>query len=64
MSPIAQWLNHNFAELVAKHEVPGAAIAVLHNERIDEAAAGTLSMRTGVDVTTDSVFQIGSITKV
>lgn len=64
MSSIQQWLNDNFARLVAEHEVPGAAIAVLHGDETDEAAAGVLSMRTGVEVTTDSVFQIGSITKV
>ncbi|MDR0849840.1 MAG: beta-lactamase family protein [Propionibacteriaceae bacterium] len=49
---------------VDRHGVPGAQIAVLADGIMWEAAAGKLSLTTGVDVTTDSVFQIGSITKV
>jgi CubicO group peptidase (beta-lactamase class C family) len=49
---------------IRKYNVPGATIGVLHNGRITEAAAGVVNMDTGVPTTTDSVFQIGSITKV
>ncbi|MEN3271454.1 MAG: hypothetical protein V7636_215 [Actinomycetota bacterium] len=44
--------------------LPGASLAVLHDGEVHEAAAGVLNLRTGVEVTTDSIFQIGSITKV
>ena len=49
---------------VRKYNVPGATIGVLRNGRITEAAAGVVNMDTRVPTTTDSVFQIGSITKV
>ncbi|MCZ2807685.1 serine hydrolase [Modestobacter sp. VKM Ac-2983] len=55
-------------ELAAKHQVPGASLAVLRlgtdGDELVEAATGVLNRSTGVEVTTDSVFQIGSITKV
>src|SRR4051794_27272506 len=46
-----------------KHGVPGASLAVLDDGDVVTAASGVLSMATGVDATTDSLFQIGSITK-
>ncbi|MCZ2813734.1 serine hydrolase [Modestobacter sp. VKM Ac-2979] len=57
-------------ELARRHGVPGATLAVLRlgadggADELVEAATGVLNMGTGVEVTTDSVFQIGSITKV
>ena len=50
--------------LVAEHGVVGAQVAVLHNGEITDVAAGVLNNVTGEKVTTDSIFQIGSITKV
>ncbi|MFB4282267.1 serine hydrolase domain-containing protein [Nonomuraea sp. MTCD27] len=50
--------------LRAAHHVPGAALAVLAGGRIHELASGVLHRGTGVEVTTDSVFQSGSIAKV
>ncbi|TCO60776.1 serine hydrolase domain-containing protein [Actinocrispum wychmicini] len=61
---IAAWLPGRLAELIAEHRVPGAQAAVLVDGEIVDAAAGVLSTTTGVEVTTDAVFQIGSITKV
>ncbi|MFF0248200.1 serine hydrolase [Streptosporangium sandarakinum] len=52
------------AELIARFEVPGAGLAFLHEGEVHEFAAGVLNTATGVDVTTDSLFQIGSVTKV
>ncbi|MDQ2955851.1 MAG: alpha/beta fold hydrolase [Actinomycetota bacterium] len=51
------------------HEVPGAVLGVLRRTPSGEAevstlATGVLSINTGAPVTPDSVFQIGSITKV
>ena len=45
------------------HDIPGASIAVLKNGKIHTAAAGVLNIETNVNVTQDSIFQIGSITK-
>ncbi len=64
LDDISQFISSRFAELVAEHNVPGAAIAVLKDGAIIDAGAGILSTATKVDVTADSVFQIGSITKV
>ena len=52
------------AELLRKHRVPGATLGILHGGEITTTGAGVLSKATGVEVTTDSLFQIGSITKV
>ncbi|GAB2560453.1 serine hydrolase domain-containing protein [Nocardia heshunensis] len=56
-------LARRLAELIDKHEVPGAQVAVLADGEITDAAAGLLNTATGVAATTDSVFQIGSVTK-
>jgi CubicO group peptidase (beta-lactamase class C family) len=46
-----------------RHKVPGASVAVYADGRLVEAATGVLNVETGVDVTTDSLFQVGSVTK-
>lgn len=51
-------------ELCAAHDIPGASLAVLAGGEIHELATGVLHRGTGVAATTDSVFQIGSISKV
>lgn len=50
-------------ELIERFHVPGAAIAVWHDGALSEAAAGLVNLNTGVEATTDTLFQIGSITK-
>ena len=47
-----------------RHGTPGASVAVLTPEGVSTAASGMLNIATGVEATTDSLFQIGSITKV
>ena len=59
----AHW-QERLALLADKHGVPGANLAILAGGEVAEAAYGVLNQRTGVEVTTDSVFQIGSISKV
>lgn len=44
--------------------VPGASVAVLYQDALTEAATGVINLRTGVEVTTDTIFQIGSISKI
>ncbi|GAA3052893.1 hypothetical protein GCM10020000_38150 [Streptomyces olivoverticillatus] len=51
-------------ELCAAHHVPGATLAVLVDGTVHELASGVLHRGTGVEATTDSVFQLGSIAKV
>ncbi|MCW2545510.1 MAG: beta-lactamase [Frankiales bacterium] len=50
--------------LVDKHGIVGASLAVAHGDHEITAATGVLNARTGQPATTESVFQIGSITKV
>jgi CubicO group peptidase (beta-lactamase class C family) len=57
-------MGWNLGDLLAKYEVPGAQVAVLADGEIRDEAAGILSLRTGVEATTDAVFKIGSITKI
>lgn len=57
-------LQQRFDDLRAKHRVPGASLAVLRGDEIDTVASGVLNLDTGVEATTESLFQIGSITKV
>ena len=47
-----------------REQIPGVSVALWHNNRLSTAAAGLLNVDTGVEATPDSVFQIGSITKV
>ncbi|WP_327084888.1 beta-lactamase family protein [Nonomuraea sp. NBC_01738] len=48
----------------ARHGVPGAGIAVWSAGELHEAATGVISKDTGVEATTDAIFQVGSTTKV
>lgn len=64
VADVSAFLDADFARLVAARGVPAAAIAVLKDGEVVDAAAGVLSTATRVEATPDSVFQIGSITKV
>ena len=64
LDKIKLWLDERLPALLAEHQVPGAAVAVLADDEIIDAAAGVLNTATGVEATADSVFQVGSITKV
>jgi CubicO group peptidase (beta-lactamase class C family) len=56
-------LQRRLAELCGD-SVPGAVVALTDGETVIEVAHGVTSLRTGQPVTTDTLFQIGSITKV
>ncbi len=60
---VQTWVAEQLPALIDKYQVPGAAVAVLADGEVFDAAAGILSKATGVEATPDSVFQIGSITK-
>ena len=64
----AHW-QRRLAVLAARHKVPGAALGILRlrdggEDELVEAAFGTLNAEADVPVTTRSLFQIGSISKV
>ena len=60
---VEHW-QQRLIELAAKHQVPGAQLGILAGDQLVEVASGVLNLRTGQPATTESVFQIGSITKV
>src|SRR3712207_8066117 len=49
---------------MADKKVPGAVLGVLDGDEVAVYAAGLTNKNTGIDVTPDTLFQIGSITKV
>ncbi len=57
-------LQKRFDEAATRHGVPGAALAVWTGGELVEVATGVVNRNTGVETTTDSVFQVGSTTKV
>lgn len=60
LSDLQRWLD----EAATRHGVPGAVVAVGVGDDLVEAATGVVNLDTGVATTTDSVFQIGSVTKI
>ena len=56
--------QERLALLADKHGVVGASLAVQHGAETAVAATGVLNLRTGQEATPDSLFQIGSVTKV
>ncbi|KHK97788.1 hypothetical protein LK09_09825 [Microbacterium mangrovi] len=61
---VRMWLQARLPELRAESGVPGVSVAVAAGDETITAAAGVLNLATGVPVSSDAVFQIGSITKV
>jgi CubicO group peptidase (beta-lactamase class C family) len=64
LDEINAWLVERLPQLLSETQVPGAAVAISSGDEVIDAAAGVLSKATGVEATPDSVFQVGSITKV
>ena len=60
---LAGW-QPRLEDLARRHQVPGASLAVLADGEVTALATGVLHTGTGVEATTDSLFQIGSISKV
>ncbi|WP_458687856.1 serine hydrolase domain-containing protein [Nocardia tengchongensis] len=60
----AEYWRHRLADIATRHAIPGAVLAISYGEQFIEAAHGVLNVDTGVETTVDSLFQIGSITKV
>ncbi|KAA2261445.1 beta-lactamase family protein [Solihabitans fulvus] len=64
LTEVAAWFEQHLPALLAEHRVPAASVAVLANDEVIDFSAGVLNKDTGVESTVDSLFQIGSITKV
>src|SRR5215467_638170 len=64
LGEIKGWLEDRLPAFLGEHQVPGAAVAVSVGDGVINHAAGVLSKSTKVDATPDTVFQVGSITKV
>jgi CubicO group peptidase (beta-lactamase class C family) len=63
LDAVQAWLDERLPALLQEHAVPGAAWAVGRGDQVADGAAGLLSKATEVAATPDSVFQIGSVTK-
>lgn len=64
LEELGAWIEADLPGLIKDAEVPGASVAVLADGKVVSTSAGILNKDTGVEATDDSVFQIGSITKV
>jgi CubicO group peptidase (beta-lactamase class C family) len=56
-------IQRTLASLAAQHGVPGASLAVFDGDGEIEAVTGVANANTGVEVTPQTLFQIGSNTK-
>ncbi|MGB3811330.1 MAG: serine hydrolase domain-containing protein [Parvibaculum sp.] len=63
MSKLSSSLQERLTDLVGTYGVPGASLAVWAGGELSEASAGVVNLETGVAATNDTLFQIGSITK-
>lgn len=63
LGAIAAWLDERLPSLLVEAGVPAAAVAITAGDETVDRAVGVLSTATGVEATTDAVFQVGSITK-
>lgn len=62
--PTTADLKDRLERFLDEADCPGAQLGVVADGEIRTAAAGILNLNTGVEVTDDAVFQIGSVTKV
>jgi CubicO group peptidase (beta-lactamase class C family) len=61
---LASELQTLLEEKCREGRIPGASVAICVGDEVIELATGVLNVDTGVEVTSDSLFQIGSISKV
>lgn len=57
-------LQQRLDELAAEHRVPGATLGIILGDERLELATGVVNVSTGVETTTDTIFQIGSTGKI
>lgn len=66
MNPVRKLgnLQHYVEDIRERFNVPALSVAILFDGKRYRAASGVLNLNTGVEATTDSIFQIASISKV
>jgi CubicO group peptidase (beta-lactamase class C family) len=64
LAPMLERLSDYVAEVAIDSGIPALSIAVWNDGEVRRAAYGVLNTETGVRATVDSIFQIGSISKV
>jgi CubicO group peptidase (beta-lactamase class C family) len=64
LAALQQTLQSRLDELARKHDVVGASVFIQQGDESIGAVTGLTNVRTGVPVTPDTVFQVGSISKV
>lgn len=57
-------LQRALEEALIRNHVPGASVAIYNKGQLTTAAAGIANVATGVELTPDTVMQIGSVAKV
>ncbi|WP_199565667.1 serine hydrolase domain-containing protein [Spongiactinospora rosea] len=62
--PSAGHWQARLTELAKRHKVPGASLGILFRGELTEAATGLANVDAGIEATTETLWQIGSITKV
>lgn len=62
--PVLERFQSYIDQYRQRYNVPALSVSVWYNNHLYQAASGILNMGTGVEATTDSIFQIASITKV
>ena len=62
--PSADVIRERVATWCERYRCAGASVGVMLGDEVVTSAAGVLNSNTGVEATPDSLFQIGSITKV
>lgn len=60
---VPMFQTDDLPQLLQTYHVPGASLAVFAKGRLIEAAAGITNLNTGISANADTLFQIGSITK-
>ena len=64
MATTVENLQRYTNQIKEEYKIPAVSLAIWKDNFCHEAASGILNINTGVEATTDSIFQIGSITKV
>ena len=64
LSTYEESLRGLLTESLERHGVPGAVVGIARGDERCVVAVGSANRSTGVDVTPDTLFQIGSVTKI
>jgi len=63
MPELIEGLAESLTELIGQHHVPGAVLAIAQGDQCQIVHGGVANLNSGLPVTADTLFQIGSITK-